>query len=183
MSYSDNSNIHFTTLPLMLPEGAEMVLSYRGGISPVLLHKMSLSLKNNDKIPLHLKKKIYVVFIEIMQNILFYSAEKNKVGTKQEKSGSIVIYHIGEKYHIVAFNLVESKWIRMISERCERISTMQHEELRELKFSERLHDAAESEFSLGLVQVALSARTPFQYAFEDVGSNHSLFSIHVVLKP
>jgi len=183
MNHSDNSNIHFITLPLSLPKGAEVILSYRGGISPVLLHKMSLLLKDNEKIPSQIRKKIYTVFMEVMQNILFYSAERNKIGTKQEKSGSVSIYFSEGNYHIVAFNLVESKWIRMISERCESISSMQHEELRKLKFQERLREAPENEFSIGLVKVALSARTPFQYAFEDVGSAHSLFSIHVALKP
>lgn len=126
-------------------------------------------------------KKIFKIFIELAQNVSFYSAEKNAL--RHEKTigaGTLVIGEFGKFYTFVTGNLVKNEDVIPLLEKCEIINSLDREALRQYKREQRkLPPGAKGGGNIGLIQVALTAACPLDVEVTPVDEDYSFFSLAV----
>jgi hypothetical protein len=129
-------------------------------------------------------KKIFKIFMELAQNVSFYSAEFNKLEeNKKIGIGSLVILEENSNYHFYSGNVVNNIDIIPIIDKCEVINSLDREQLREFKRKQR--QLPRSEFggaNIGLIQIALTADNPIDLKLTPITEEKSFFSIGVTIK-
>jgi hypothetical protein len=162
-----------------------IVLSYKGPLSDVLLSEFSRDIREklNREDP-KIGKKVFAIFMELAQNVLYYSKEENLFGDKKDKVGTLVIVHNEEFYRLITGNLVYKKDVPFLEEKCKVINSLDRDGLREYKRSLRNNPSGgESKGAgIGLVQAALTASNPLEVEIQEVGNNFAFFVLSVYVR-
>lgn len=131
-------------------------------------------------------QSVFSVFIEQMQNILNYSAERvNAVETVENelRIGVVVIGHEQNGYFILCGNRIYNSDVQGLRNKLELIRNMNKEELKTL-YKERRRmepDPGSKGAGLGLIEMARKGSEPIEYGFTPVDDNFSFFTIRVVV--
>lgn len=163
----------------------DILVSYKGPMSDVIIYEISKELQNKLAQDPKSGKKVYSIFMELAQNIFFYSAETSKIGDKEYRVGTIVITEDEDFYTLMAGNLVEKKWIPSLWDKCELINSLDREALRRLKFEQRINpneDERSRGAGIGLIQIALTSAQPISVEFRDIDNKQSFFALAVSVK-
>jgi Family of unknown function (DUF6272) len=159
-----------------------ILLSYKGPLSDVLLAEFSRDIREKlQKEDSKVGKKVFSIFMELAQNVLFYSKEKNHFGNNQDKVGTLVIVNEDDHYRVITGNLVFKKDVPSLIEKCQTVNSLDREALREYK--RQLRNNPNNEESkgagIGMVQAALTADNPLEVESKDVGSEFAFFVLSV----
>lgn len=128
---------------------------------------------------------VFSTFIEQVQNVLNYSAEK--LGSEADSELRIGITVIGhddsENYCVYCGNRVYNSDIERISKSIDSLRDLSKDELKALYKERRRGDPAANSkgAGLGLIEMARRALVPLQYSFEPIDDTLSFFSIKVVI--
>lgn len=130
---------------------------------------------------------VFSIFIEQVQNILNYSAEK--LGNSEEmdnelRVGIVVIGHEeNEDYFIYCGNRIFNADIPKLSEKIDNINGLNKDELKVLYKERRRMDVEPGSkgAGLGLIEIARRAGKPLEYSFKEIDDIFSFFSIRVVV--
>lgn len=164
----------------------DVIISYKGPMSDVIIHEISKEIQNKLAEDPKSGKKIYAIFIELAQNIFFYSSESTTLGGKTYRIGSIVLSSEDDNYVLTTGNIVDKKWIPILWDRCEMINNMDREALRKMKFEQRDTGVMSTENSkgagIGLIQIALTSAQPISVEFRDINEEKSFFALSVSVK-
>jgi hypothetical protein len=159
----------------------DVLLSYKGPLTDVLLAEFSRDIRNklqeeNPKIG----KKVFAIFMELAQNVLYYSKEINHFGN-QDKVGTLVIVQTEDSYKLITGNLVYKDAVNRLVEKYETISSLDREALREYKRKLRNDPSGEESkgAGIGLVQVALTAGGPVEVRIKDLVGEFAFYAIFV----
>lgn len=126
-------------------------------------------------------KKIFKIFIELAQNISFYSGEKSSVDT-HTGVGILVIRESNGTFFLHAGNEVLSEDVFPILDKCEVINSLDREGLRKYKREQRnLPRGIKGGAHIGLIQVALTSANPLDIKVTPVNDEYSFFSVTVVV--
>lgn len=178
MNYSRQLNI----LDYHKNMGQDIHISYRGPIDERILQAMGYYIEGIFSKHPKAGKKIYKVFIELAQNISYYSAEKS-IFTKEAKelgSGLVLVGESKDSYTFVTGNLVKNDDIYAIIDKSEIINSLDREGLREYKRRQRtLPHGKRGGANIGLIQVALTTAQPLDIEITPIDDDHSFFSIAV----
>jgi Family of unknown function (DUF6272) len=158
----------------------EVLFSYKGPVNHALVADLSNSLRtllaNNQKV----RRKVVSVFIELAQNIIYYSAETCKYN-RVDKVGLILFQETPEGFWLSLGNMVEEKAITVLQERHEKINSFDEEGLR--KYRLELVESTDNELSkgagIGLVKVALTSQNPIEMKIETVEDNRTFYIVTV----
>lgn len=157
-------------------------ISYRGPIDEKILQAIGYYIEGVLSRHPKAGKKIFKIFIELAQNISYYSAEKS-IFMKEAKeigSGMVLIGESKDSYTFVTGNLVKNDDIYAIIEKCEIINSLDREGLREYKRKQRnLPHGHKGGANIGLIQVALTSAQPLDIEVTPIDDDHSFFSIAV----
>jgi hypothetical protein len=162
-----------------------IILSYKGPLSDVLLSEFSRDIrrKMQEEDP-KIGKKVFAVFMELAQNVLYYSKEENHFGDKKDKVGTLVIVLENDFYKLITGNLVYKKDAPLLEEKCKIVNSLDREALREYK--RKLRNNPKSEESkgagIGLVQAALTSANPLGVEIQEVGNNYAFFVVSVYVR-
>jgi len=131
-------------------------------------------------------QSVFSVFIEQMQNILNYSAERlaNSEAIENElRVGVVVIGHQQNGYYILCGNKIYDSDIADLTQKIESICHKNKDELKVLyKERRRMDPAAGSKGAgLGLIEMARKGSEPMEYSFTPIDHNFSFFTIRVVV--
>jgi hypothetical protein len=126
-------------------------------------------------------QKLFKIFMELAQNISYYSDEKsltnNMVGV-----GTIIIRDVDNKLYMHTGNIIKSESAEEIIEKCEIINSLDRAGLREFKRQQRnLPPGDRGSANIGLIQVALTSENPLKFETTRVNDNQSFFSILVTV--
>ena len=130
---------------------------------------------------------VFSIFVEQVQNVLNYSAEKLGDSNELENELRIGIVVIGHEenddYFIYCGNRVYNNDIAKISNHLELIRKLEKDELKVLyKERRRMEPAPGSKGAgLGLIEMARKSSRPFDYSFVKIDEEFSFFSIKVVV--
>lgn len=128
---------------------------------------------------------VFSTFIEQVQNVLNYSAEKLGAETDSElRVGITVVGHDDSgNYCVYCGNRVYNTDIDRIGKAIETLRNLNKDELKVLYKERRRGDPAGNSkgAGLGLIEMARRALTPIEYSFEPIDDKLSFFSIKVVV--
>ena len=172
-----NSNI----LDLYRSYGDNTPLSYKGPIDDHILQVLGSYIEGLLKDTPKAGKKVFKIFIELAQNISYYSAERSKLSNNKDiGTGMVLINEQSEYYTFMTGNLVKTDDIITIIEKSEVINSLDRDELREYKREQRkLPPGKKGGAHIGLIQVALTSSNPLDIEVNPVDDEHSFFSIAV----
>ena len=161
-----------------------VLLSYKGPWNDHVVFSMGNYIKVIVKDNASVSKKIFKIFMELAQNVSFYSAEYNKLDEKKKIGiGSLVILEENNNYNFYSGNVVNNVDIIPIIDKCDVINALDREQLRQFKRKQR--QLPRSEFggaNIGLIQIALTADNPIDIKLTPITEDKSFFSIGVTVK-
>ncbi|EQA45717.1 hypothetical protein LEP1GSC050_4235 [Leptospira broomii serovar Hurstbridge str. 5399] len=156
-----------------------LLVSFKGRLSQEVLTELGsmirTSLSSESKI-----KKIFAVFIELAQNMLHYSAERQvNEEMKDAGVGILIVRENSVGYHVGSGNLVQNEKLEFLSERIQKINSMNKDELKsfyqqQLR-SERPEDSKGA--GVGLIDIARKSDGPLVFHFDSVDNKNSFFTI------
>ena len=158
-----------------------IALSYKGPIDEKILQTIGYYIESFLSKHPKAGKKIFKVFIELAQNISYYSAEKSIFkGEREIGTGLFLISEGEDSYTFMTGNLVKNDDIYAITDKSEIINSLDRDELREYKREQRkLPSGPKGGAHIGLIQVALTSANPLDIEISPVDDALSFFSIAV----
>jgi hypothetical protein len=155
---------------------------YKGAFDDKVIAVVSQSIRKNITDNAAVAKKVFSVFVELSQNISFYSAERNVINNKLQGAGVglVLVNDYADYYTIKAGNLVSNKDSMRLATKCSSINSLNRDGLRQLKRRHRnMPSQNKDSGNIGLIQVALLGNSPLRINLQTVDSNFSFFSIEL----
>lgn len=147
--------------------------------------RMNLEFDDAGNITTH---AVFSIFVEQVQNILNYSAERlDSSAEYAENELSVGVVAIGREdegnYFVYCGNKIYNTDISKLSEKLDELRTLSKEELKALyKERRRMEPPPGSKGAgLGLIEIARRAGKPIEYAFREIDEEFSFFIIKVVV--
>jgi hypothetical protein len=137
-------------------------------------------------------RSVFAVFVEQMQNIIRYSAEKAQASLppaadaralKEIRYGILTIGREGVDYVVCAGNLVQRADVPRLHARLSRIREMSKDELK-VHYKEQLRAEPEEGSKgagLGFMEIARRASKPIEFDFTEVDADHSFFALKATI--
>jgi Family of unknown function (DUF6272) len=146
------------------------------GVGDAIKQKLALDDANTKTL-----RSVFSVFVEAMQNMIRYSAERVPNGVDEPpgemRYGVLTIGREDDDYVVHAGNLIARSDVERLRERLRQIRDMNKEELR-ASYKERLRvgpDEGSKGAGLGLMEIARRASKPIEFDFTDVDDEHAFF--------
>lgn len=174
------------------------VLYYKGPFDKDILANISMQLRHRFVDNPRTRAKLFAIFIELAQNISYYSEESHlfyekniKKDINQENEiknnngvGVVAIYNEDKKITLSAGNLVLSEKITELITKCEQINELSNKELKALKKEIRSLERTEKQTggNIGLIQVALKSEQPLHVEYKKVDEKNSYFIISTAIE-
>ena len=164
-----------------------IIMSFKGAFAQPIIVEIGQTLRNRISAQsaesvsarARLTKKIFSVFVELAQNVMHYSAEREEDEYGKEYGvGLLVISHSDGVYAVSSANQIPTGATERVRERCEAIRSMTREELKRRYNEQRRlpRNADESKGAgLGLLDIARRCDFPLEYAFAPVNETRALF--------
>lgn len=162
---------------------------YCGPVAHASIEGVAQTLRKNleyEEVGSLTAQSVFSVFIEQMQNILNYSAERlsNPEATDNDlRVGVVVIGHEENSFFILCGNKVYNTDIPGLTGKLKSIRNMNKDELKALyKERRRMEPDQESKGAgLGLIEMARKGTEPIEYSFLPIDQEFSFFTIRVVV--
>lgn len=167
-----------------------IVLDFQGAISQDMLVGMAELIRNKLSQEFgksNIVKKIFSVFVEMAQNIAFYSRERVNMSNQEESVGAgIIVLTEGEGsvFTVTSGNLVKKDSVPGIIERCRKINGMDREELKNY-YKEQLRlkrEKGKRGAGVGLIDIARRSGHPIQYGVTAVDGDSSFLVLSVKIR-
>jgi uncharacterized protein YneR len=159
-----------------------IVLSYKGPMNHAIIAGISNEIEKKFKKNSKVSRKLFSIFLEVAQNIFYYSAEVNQFAN-QDKVGVIVIGETDEYYLMTSGNLVFEGVVQELKQRCEYINSLDTEALRKHRLDlveKNEEDNPKSRGAgIGLVKVALVSENPLNIEMEKIDDQFTFFTLTV----
>ncbi len=158
----------------------ERVLS---GVGEAIKQKMTI--EDADRKTM---RSVFAVFVEQMQNIIRYSAEKIPPGTDPNapielRYGVLTVGQESSGYIVHAGNLIQKTDTARLKARLEGIRAMSKDELK-AAYKAQLK-AGPDEYSkgagIGFIEIARRASEPIDFDFADVDADHAFFALRACI--
>lgn len=163
-----------------------IIFAYSGYVTETVLMGVGDAIKQKlllDDANTKTLRSVFAVFVEQMQNMIRYSAEKvppsDTESPTEIRYGILTIGREGDDYVIHAGNLVARSEVERLRERLSQIRGMNKEELRAL-YKEQLRSGPEEGSKgagLGFMEIARRASKPIEFDFADVDDEHAFFAL------
>ena len=162
-----------------------VVLCYNGYFSEKVLSGLGDALKAKmaiDETDLTTSKRVFSIFVEQVQNIIRYSADKiPELGpdTLELRYGTVAIGYEDDHIFVTAGNRVDSEDVPRLRGRLEALREMDKEELRR-HYKERLRSPVSDSTKgagLGFIEIARVASEPFVFDFREIDARYTYFCL------
>lgn len=155
---------------------------YKGAFDEKVIAEISVHIRKKMISNHFVSKKVFSVFIELAQNIAFYSAERNIINNTVKGSGvgSLIIHEYEDFYTVKTGNLVGNKDSIRLAAKCSTIISLNRDGLRQLKRRQRNQPSTNKDSgNIGLIQIALLGSSPLRTHLQTVDNNYSFFSLEI----
>ncbi|MEZ5828988.1 MAG: SiaB family protein kinase [Hyphomicrobiales bacterium] len=172
-----------------------VIFAYSGYVTEPVLSGVGEALKQKltiDDADTKTLRSVFAIFVEQMQNIIRYSAEKaeqplppasEKGALKEIRYGILTIGREGDDYVVCAGNLIRRADVARLRERLNQIKGMNKAELKAL-YKEKLRsepEAGSKGAGLGFMEIARRATRPIEFDFAEVDADHSFFALKATI--
>ena len=167
----------------MFKEGydSESIVSFKGPLTVGLLSFLGNYMKSVIKVEHAIEKRIFRIFIELTQNVSYYSAETIAVEPGIDSGvGWFTVKKLNNHFIITTGNLIIKEDGVKLIRNCDEINSLNETELRELKRKTR-SQAMERDVGahIGLIQTSILSKSKLNYKVSELDSRHSYFTISV----
>ncbi len=163
-----------------------VIIFYKGVFDEKVLNQISAYIRSGFSGYPKAEKRLFAVFIELAQNISYYSAQKPVLGTQigDYGIGEITITETETYFELRCKNLAPEEAASKLTERCEKIRKMDRSELRQYKKQLRSEPRREGQRggNIGLVQIALKSDYPIATHFIPAEDAQSWYQMTVKIK-
>ncbi|WP_222424072.1 SiaB family protein kinase, partial [Desulfamplus magnetovallimortis] len=139
--------------------------------------KQTLMINEADK---KTSKNAFSVFVEQVQNVIRYSAQRGVLEQEKEVSyGILTLGKEGSKTYIDCGNQIDVKDVERIKKSLEKIKTLDRKELKSLYKTILKGETPEGSkgAGVGFIEVALRAKNGFDYDFVEIDTDTYFFSL------
>ncbi len=156
------------------------LLSYTGIFDGQILSVIAENIESNLAQNPNASRKVFKIFLELAQNISFYSTEKqtNSKG-KVNGMGILILQEFEDHYSCSTGNMGNTEMLKEVIKKCETINILERDDLREYKRKLRsLPASAKGGGNIGLVQVALTSGNPLAYKIIPITKTDSFYIVN-----
>lgn len=159
----------------------EILISYSGPFDKFIIARLGEKVKMLTSGDSTISKRIFRVFMELAQNVYYYSARKSKLADEKNTGmGALIIGESDDYYIFGTANPVKNENIDIITQKCDIINSLEREKLRRLKRDQlALIPGTRVKPHFGLIMVALISSRPLDIEFTAIDQEYSNFSIFV----
>lgn len=166
-----------------------IVLDFQGAISQDVLVGMAELIKSKftqEQGSGTIVKKIFAVFIEMAQNIAYYSAERVFLENRQVDVGAgiIMVTENSQTYTITSGNLVRNDKVDKILDQCQTINKMSRDELKQF-FKVKIRakrEVGKRGAGVGLIDIARKSGSSIFYQVTRVDELNSFLVLSVKIQ-
>ena len=142
-----------------------------------------------DELPLTASKSVFTVFVEQMNNMLMYSAEKQTYSAKGDKdldvsSGVFMLGTADKVYYLKTGNVIKNENVELLKGRIDYLNTLDKDGLKKY-YKAQIRGENSNPDSLGagigLTEIAKRASSKIVYHFQPYGEDLSFFSMFVTI--
>lgn len=164
----------------------EVIVAYKGSISADIISntlslvesKLEESLEQTG-----VKKKLYNVLVESLQNLFHHVDAINGVDNSENNYGVFVLAKQEQGFRISTGNFIRSDKSKILKEKIDKINSLSKEELKDFyKFV--LNNQSFSEKGgggLGLIDIARKTGNKLDYTFYDYNKEFDFFNLNVFI--
>ena len=132
---------------------------------------------------LKVKKKIYNIMVESLQNLFHHSEDmpKELIDRIGERYGIIIIEKQQDKFILTVGNFVSSDKVKFLTEKIEKINSLSAEELKEMyKFILNYQKlSSKGGGGLGLIDIARKSDGELKYEFYPYNDSYSFYRLDI----
>lgn len=164
-----------------------IIFAYSGYVTEPVLNGVGEALKRKlaiEDADTKTVRSVFAIFVEQMQNMIRYSAEKVPLGTQPEapvelRYGVLTIGQENGDYVVQAGNLVHSADVERMRMRLSALSAMDKDQLK-VAYKEQLKaepDEHSKGAGIGFIEIARRATKPIEFDFMDVDGEYAFFAL------
>ena len=164
-----------------------IIFAYCGYITEPVLTGLGDALKLKlaiDEMDTKTARSVFAVFVEQMQNIIRYSAEKGASGSEtgtpsQLRYGVMTVSREGDSFVIKAGNLIDNADVEPLRAKLDNIRTADKEALKAM-YKETLKGETEEGSKgagVGFIEIARRSSRPIAFDFTDVDERFAFFAL------
>ncbi len=168
-------------------ERNNIMLSFKGDISSELLTSilqiMESKMENLSEPP-KMRKKVYNVLVECLQNLYHHMDEvpvEAGNGDENDRSAIFMIGKVGDNYRIVTGNYMYTKNVSKLRNRIDTVNSMNRDELKAY-YKEVLNNgemSAKGGGGLGMIDISRKSGQKLDYNFMSVDESCSFFTLNI----
>ncbi|HEY9006951.1 MAG TPA: SiaB family protein kinase [Ohtaekwangia sp.] len=163
-------------------EKDRILVYYKGPFIDTVLASIGDRINEIEMEPL-LNKKVFSIFLELAQNVSYYSEERehHEQKSKSYGKGSFLICDWNSHYSLTSANLIKKSWGPVITEKCKKINTLDVDALRQWKRelrSQPMHDG-QLGANIGLIDMALKAGSPLEVDITPFDDDYDFFALSI----
>ena len=165
-------------------EKGNIMLSFKGEVTSDLLTSILQIMESKMETleePPKIKKKVYNILVECLQN-LYHHLDDDDFKTKiNEKSALFMIRKEEGEYSIMTGNFIANDNVDLMQGRLDRINAMDRDELK-VYYKEVLNNgemSAKGGGGLGMIDIARKSGKKLDYNFNKIDDEYSFFSLNI----
>ena len=166
--------------------GEDAFFAYRGDISSdqINITLMEIEEKLTEaSTDLKVKKKIYNIMVECLQNLFHHSDEVpvDLVATIGKRFGTIIIRKLEDRFQLVVGNFVATDKIKFLSEKIDKLNSLSTDELKEMyKFILNYQKlSSKGGGGLGLIDIARKSEEKLGYKFYQYNESFYFYRLDI----
>lgn len=157
-----------------------IIYNYSGIFDQEIVKKYAFNLTKISKDYIVTQRRLFYVFVELGQNVGYYSDEKEKVEDKEVGKGQIIVYESEKSIGFIIGNKINNKALNVLTKKCTIINSLDRDALREFKrYQRNLIPGTNGGAHIGLIMVALTTRKKLDVNVLEFDDEYSFFSINV----
>lgn len=165
-------------------EHNDIMLSFKGDVTSEMLTSMLQIMEtklDNLGEGSKVKRKVYNVLVECLQNLYHHRDEMKRKGIDEESAAIFMIGRDESSYNIVTGNYILTDRVNKLKSRIDQVNQLDKDGLKTL-YKEVLNNDERSEKGgggLGIIDIARKSKQKLIYDFMEVDSKYSFFSLYI----
>jgi len=165
-------------------EDGNIMLSFKGEVTSDLLTSILQIMESKMESlsePPKIKKKVYNILVECLQNLYHHIDEDDKKTKVNENSALFMIKKDEGEYSIMTGNYIMAENVPLLENRLSKINAMDKDQLKQ-HYKEVLNNGEMSSKGgggLGMIDIARKSGRKLEYDFFPIDNDHSFFSLNI----
>jgi len=151
------------------------------GVGEVLKQKMEQDAAGSEIV-----RRVFAVFVEQMQNVINYSAERVAGPPEKEgetRMGLVVVGREGDHFFVMAGNVMNAAEAGKLSEQVRRLQAMDKEQMKAFFREQRRKESpmGSKGAGLGLIETARKASRPLEFDLQETEDRRYFFTLKATI--